>query len=410
MVFSQVKGLGIGLPMYPGCNELELIYNCLIAIPYGLKVEYFRSTELKKRTIHNGTGNFKYLQKHDGFDECYQSKAANSNTVEPVLPSLEKRTLHALKGSPKLASEEIAITTKMNTSSFHIRDVTHPTQHWEVFGQENLIYASVNNIYSVFPQSQDVKRSKWDVLYDEKIQPLLPPYWQGQAPSDCEPTFVYMPKKIAHAARLNKKNKSLAEEEIKFYDEMVHFHLLYKEVDERLETRNKLELKLYIRIMSLYYIAMGLITFSTEDDLANASEEEPSAEKLLACGKIINGVFTFLIKVLKQWEKLPISKIRFVGQVNQTLESMIPDVEKENEMVIKAIEDADNTKRGLDLDEEPADNYFVEEYAFGKETICSCKNGNGAINVEDILATYEKNKTHTNCKNDQRSKAKRRKT
>lgn len=187
------------------------------------------------------------------------------------------------------------------------------------------------------PQLQIGKQNKWDILYTTKIKSFLPTFWQGLLPSGHDPTFVYVRMGIARIAGLNKKSKSACEDEMRYYDEMVHFHLLFDEDDPRVKTRNELELKLYIRVMSLYYIVMGLIPDSTETDWVYEFEGQYDTENLPKFGKIANGVFKFLTQLVKQWDKLPVSKIRFIGQVNQTMETMLAEIEKKLKKLLKPL-------------------------------------------------------------------------
>lgn len=110
---------------------------------------------------------------------------------------------------------------------------------------------------------------------------------------------------------------------------MLHFHLLFdKKVEYKI--RNDLELKIYKRIMALYYIVVGQIPVS--------SEEVYAADKLPKFGKIANNIFRFLSLLIKQWGKLPVRSLLSVRDVNLKLETMLVEIEKEIDNVLEAIE------------------------------------------------------------------------
>ncbi|CCG23983.1 hypothetical protein CORT_0E03960 [Candida orthopsilosis Co 90-125] len=345
--------MGIGVPVYPGCNEFELIYNCLIAIPYNLRAEYLKSNGTQIRTLQGELGNENSSQVNVCIEKVYQIQADGRRTHVSNVKSVKSQSKTTDKNEPDKhcgeesiifaeaesilpASKEPVNTIKPDTfSAKRVHCIgENMTASLKDYNKEPIIIP-----ISGAPRLQIGKRNKWDILYATKIKPFLPTFWQGSLPSGRNPTFVHVRMEIARITGLNKKSKSACEDEMRYYDEMVHFHLLFDEDDPRVKTRNELESKLYIRVMSLYYIVMSSIPDSIETDWVYEFGAQHDAEKLPKFGKIANGVFKFLTQLVKQWDKLPVSKIRFIGQVNQTLEIMLAEIEKEIEKVVKAVEE-----------------------------------------------------------------------
>ena len=332
----KLDRVGLEIPMYPGCNHFELILSCLIPIPLNLRAEYVRLNEAQIQALISQS--IQPDQKNADFGKRPQLQNADvRGSVEAVLESRDAENFAAKASNKpsnkrkKFYEESLVAATSLPitpTQIFSLEQEKLDTfQTGTPIGHEREFDTKA---YSTTPVSiPTAEKTRWDILFEEKIRPLLPPFWQGQLPTERGPVFVHIQKEVSIIARFTKRYKITCEDEISFYDEMLHFHLLF---DKRAEykTRNDLELKIYKRIMALYYIVAGRVPVS--------SDEEYAAEKLPKFGKIANNTFRFLSQFIKQWEKLPVSNLLSVREVNLKLETMLVEIEKEIDNALEAID------------------------------------------------------------------------
>jgi len=178
---------------------------------------------------------------------------------------------------------------------------------------------------------------RFEELFDTKVKPFLPPSWQGQSPSESDPSFVFIQKEITEIARMKKKFKTDCQIEIGFFHQMFHHHLLCTGTDEGFTKRNEIEKKIYKRVLSLYYLVMGLLA-QVGDQQNNVSHENLNAERLVALGEISNEVFRFLIQLLKKWDELPFCSIRYIRTTNQALDTLLQEIERKFGEVVESID------------------------------------------------------------------------
>ena len=348
------NNLGTGVPMFPGCTKIELVYNCLIPIPRNSKVEDSQLNEDSPKRLENEVT---VIPKCKG-PECYQPlqndkphENLRSNPTQVEGESLDSKSIatnHYIESSIGFGAKTLFVPLQGMPAR-----VDGISKRNGLLVEENKAVSTVerNDPESevAFSRRAHIHRySKWYIPYDTKVRPFLPPFWQGELPKEHDPTFVYIQRIITEIARLKKKIKSDCEFEMSFFDHMLHFHLMYKGDEKGFKLRNEFEVRIYMRVMSLYYFLMGLLS-QFEGESTNYLNENGNAEKLIALGKISNRALRFLLQLLRRWEQLPVGNIRDIVQTNQTLDTMLQEIDKEFGEVVRSVDEVNNTS-GIECD------------------------------------------------------------
>ncbi|KAI5959448.1 hypothetical protein KGF57_002086 [Candida theae] len=350
MHLKRLFGVGTGVSMYPECTEFELIYNCLIPISVQLRIEYlgYKSCLVQDVKLPDG------VEATVGTE--VESSTTKTSTTDiyskhPDSSHKEDAMVHITKGSTvrnQKATTKAAKSDKSFKANFSCIEQPRTT--------------SLNNKgHDVTPTNSSAKKStplpvddkiEWDTLYNTKVLPLLPPFWNGQLPNGTPPRLVFILKEAACYARINTNVKTKCEDEIRSFHETLRQHLSLDSADTRIEVRNELESKIYVRIMSLYYIIMN--PFPTSLD------EEYGADRLQKFGKLANGTLRAIKNLLKHWGRLLAGSERHLTSINRQLNIKVTEIEEEIKKVLQLSEEIKKSSRDPEMEESVATQDAVD--------------------------------------------------